>query len=95
MSLIRIYSLEEILLRWQSDEHAAHYHSHITEACRQSALICFHRKLRHLLYTHPTVQYYVKETLNRVVAAGAAHYSPIMIWPLMIAAMEIDELDVA
>ncbi|OJJ04460.1 hypothetical protein ASPVEDRAFT_85852 [Aspergillus versicolor CBS 583.65] len=94
-SLSRIYSLEEILLRWQPDEHAVNYHYHITEAFRHSALICFHRKIRRLPYTHPTVQYYVKETLTHLVAAGAAHYITITIWPLMIAAMEIDEQDAA
>ncbi|KAL3444542.1 fungal-specific transcription factor domain-containing protein [Aspergillus insuetus] len=89
-------SVEDILLRWSpvtpdgGPSYPAHDH-HLMESFRHAALVTFHRKIRHLPYTHRTVHGHVQETLQHLTRARMSEFSTISLWPLMVAGAEIDE----
>ncbi|RSL49566.1 hypothetical protein CEP51_015467 [Fusarium floridanum] len=84
---------EDLLLRWTPTTSNDDMSINISEAYRFAALVHYARKIRKLPYRHASVQQYVAQALYHIQHFDYRRTSVNVIWPLMIASLELDAVE--
>ncbi|CAG9981837.1 unnamed protein product [Clonostachys byssicola] len=86
----RFNAWEDLLVRWTPPGDSSETLMSISEAYRNAALVHYSRRVRRLPYRHATVQQYIVRTLHHLKEFDYRMTSVNVIWPLMIASLELD-----